>query len=370
MVAPSSEPLACTVYLECTTGMGDLLFDAAAGVTVALERGCVLPRVRSHWQRKDRHYEWPTIVHSALFQMDAPVFVRASRGKHNTMHANGGPFTDYSPSEQLNWPLHERARQDVVVVTFPTGPFVNGTCGGHSPTQWMRPLVPHATVEHLVARYRRVLRSIHIVNSSALPPAISERAVVHFRRGDRAAEPRTAHHSDRPADRLHGANGSASSRPSYERLDTAVVRWLVRASFPCHVVTDDPGWGALFTDRLRREGLDTSFYNRSTPVDDLAAMMHSRVIVRAALAPSRFSDLASVLSGVQLVSFVHQPVRRANGTRSSAAGSGQLGARNGSAMSSTRGSSGGASSSWLATHGLINSTFIELERFSATVDRV
>ena len=42
----------CTIFLECTSGLGDTLFDVAAGVTVALARACVLPRVRTRWQHR------------------------------------------------------------------------------------------------------------------------------------------------------------------------------------------------------------------------------------------------------------------------------------------------------------------------------
>ena len=30
----------CNIYLECTTGIGDLLIDAISGATLALARGC------------------------------------------------------------------------------------------------------------------------------------------------------------------------------------------------------------------------------------------------------------------------------------------------------------------------------------------
>ena len=50
--------LSCTVYLECTSGMGDLVPDAAAGTTVAIARGCQTPiRVRTRWP-SHRRYEW------------------------------------------------------------------------------------------------------------------------------------------------------------------------------------------------------------------------------------------------------------------------------------------------------------------------
>ena len=346
MPSPSTEPLACTVYLECTSGIGDLIFDAAAGVTVALERGCVMPLVRTHWQRKDRHYDWPALFTTSLFRMDAPTVAR------NMMHANGGPFPRgvYNASEQLNWPIDEHARQDVVVVTFPTGPrLVNGSCGTHYPTRWMLPLVPHASAMHLVSRFRDVLRSIRVLNTSELPSEIAKRAVVHYRRGDRYVniEPRTGHHPTR----VHSGPSSLTnaSRLAYHRLDTAVMTWLLRMRLPCHIITDDPIWGelvgarllliacgcrvtscpldaterrserrwlqaerrserrwlqaerrserslvagSLFVARLRHEGIDTSFREHSSPIDDLAAMMHARVIVRAAPVLSHFCELA------------------------------------------------------------------------------
>ena len=84
----------CTVFLECTSGIGDLLFDTLSGVTVALAaRGCTPPvRVRTRWQRRDRHYDWPALIRSELFVMDSPLPVPAHHGGLHRMHLNGGAW--------------------------------------------------------------------------------------------------------------------------------------------------------------------------------------------------------------------------------------------------------------------------------------
>jgi hypothetical protein len=109
----------------------------------------------------------------------------------------------------------------------------------------MLPLVPHASAKQLVSRFRDVLRSIRVLNSTELPSEIALRAVVHYRRGDRYIniEPRTGHHPTR----THSGPSSLSnaSRLAYHRLDTAVMTWLLRMRLPCHVITDDPIWGEL-----------------------------------------------------------------------------------------------------------------------------
>ena len=155
--------------------------------------------------------------------------------------------------------------------------------------------------------------------------------------------------------------------------------------------------GSLFVARLRHEGIDTSFREHSSPIDDLAAMMHARVIVRAApvsshfselaavligmqvlttapsLSPqvraapvsSHFSELAAVLSGVQLVAFAAP--RQASGEmispREMRLASGEM---SGNATGGAHhGVSGGAHQpvSWFVQHGLLNATYLDIEQY-------
>ena len=78
----------CNIYLECTTGIGDLLIDAISGATLALARGCGVagsavprtPRVHTKWERPDRHYDWPSLVASSHFEMARPMARPEHRG--------------------------------------------------------------------------------------------------------------------------------------------------------------------------------------------------------------------------------------------------------------------------------------------------
>ena len=117
--------------------------------------------------------------------------------------------------------------------------------------------------------------------------------------------------------------------------------------------------GSLFVARLRHEGIDTSFREHSSPIDDLAAMMHARVIVRAAPVSSHFSELAAVLSGVQLVAFAAP--RLASGEMRLASGETSGNATGGA----HHGVSGGAHQpvSWFVQHGLLNATYLDIEQY-------
>lgn len=294
----SSSPLACSVFLECTSGMGDIVPDTAAGVAIALERGCVKPRVRTRWQWKHRHYDWPSLIASDLFVMDAAEPVN---GHHATctsctsprhMHINGGPWPHsfYNTSEQLNRP---GAQPDIIVVTFPSLSAPNGSCGAHGHERWMAPLAPTTSPARLRARFVEVLRSVRLLNTSKLPALIEHKAVIHFRRGDMIAHGQSL---------LGGANRS-EALAVFESIDKAVLKWLVASRMPAHVVSDDPIWAAAYLQQLRAAGVQASFRPNATFVDDLNAMRAARVVVRAALT-SKFSELACSLSGVPLIVFL------------------------------------------------------------------
>ena len=161
----------------------------------------------------------------------------------------------------------------------------------------MSPITPHVPVATFDTIYGQVLRSVRVLNTTALPAAIGERVVIHYRRGDKLKQGEKLIHQ------ANGTSASASdSRAVFERIDEAVLRWVRRTGHPAHLITDDPQWGAQYVSRLRKAGIDTSFLPHSTPINDLAAMMGSKVVVRAAMV-SHFSDLACTLSGVPLVAF-------------------------------------------------------------------
>ena len=116
-------------------------------------------------------------------------------------------------------------------------------------------------------------------------------------------------------------------------------------------------------------------------------MMHARVIVRAAPVSSHFSELAAVLSGVQLVAFA--PPRLASGEMRLASGemispremrlaSGEMrlasgetsgnatgGAHHGVSGGAHQPVSGGAHQpvSWFVQHGLLNATYLDIEQY-------
>ena len=139
--------------------------------------------------------------------------------------------------------------------------------------------------------------------------------------------------------------------------------------------------GSLFVARLRHEGIDTSFREHSSPIDDLAAMMHARVIVRAAPVSSHFSELAAVLSGVQLVAFAAprqasgemispREMRLASGEMRLASGETSGNATGGAHHGVSGGAhqpvvSGGAHQpvSWFVQHGLLNATYLDIEQY-------
>jgi len=116
-------------------------------------------------------------------------------------------------------------------------------------------------------------------------------------------------------------------------------------------------------------------------------MMHARVIVRAAPVSSHFSELAAVLSGVQLVAFAAP--RQASGEmispREMRLASGEMispremrlasGETSGNATGGAHhGVSGGAHQpvvsggahqpvSWFVQHGLLNATYLDIEQY-------
>jgi hypothetical protein len=170
----------CSVYLECTTGIGDMLLDTLSGVTVALARGCkpgdVL--VRTKFERADRRYDWPALVQSDIFRM-APTLAHPQ---------HRGPW-------RVAGGLHDSAT--LVTVTFPDVRWPNGSCGEHTISRWMvgTPVVPADTTrEGLLSIFRRVARSVWFTcDVIALPVDIGERTVIHARRGDKIREGYSSH---------------------------------------------------------------------------------------------------------------------------------------------------------------------------------
>ena len=79
-------------------------------VTIALERGCVRPRVRTRWQHLHRKYEWPDLFASDLFVMDSPLPVLHDSYTMHHQKINGGPWPHqyYNASEAAA----ARARED------------------------------------------------------------------------------------------------------------------------------------------------------------------------------------------------------------------------------------------------------------------
>ena len=118
-------------------------------------------------------------------------------------------------------------------------------------------------------------------------------------------------------------------------------------------------------------------------------MMHARVIVRAAPVSSHFSELAAVLSGVQLVAFAAPrlasgEMRLASGeTSGNATGGAHHGVSGGAHQpvswfvqtgGAHHGVSGGAHQpvvsggahqpvSWFVQHGLLNATYLDIEQY-------
>ena len=281
----------CAVYIECTTGMGDVLADAISGVTVALERGCVRPTVHTRWQRRSRHYPWPSLVSSELFTMAEAVAVGPDELRHGAPLAplkyGGGP-----------WPRQYHVDFDspsTVVVTYPRPPFLNGSCGNHDIEHWVAPLVSGVAHERLVERFRQVAHSVRLVNTTMpLPADIGERTVVHARRGD-MLDP---HH-------LTAWGG----KELLDRVYEAVVSYLQAKGSLAYLATDDPVWGRSYAAHLRAAGIDTAFNEQAAASDDLRAMMHARQVVLAGL-QSKFSTLASLLAGVPLVHFASKAATR------------------------------------------------------------
>lgn len=295
---------ACHVYLECTTGLGDMILDVISGVSVALERGCVRPLVHTRWEWKDRKYDWPRILHSELFLMDEAIPVDPSelwslhhRAKTSPLHMHGGA-----------WPARfnlSSSNPSTVIVTYPTIQHPEGNCGSHSVDRWLPAMLPGVPQPRLLDVTRRVALSLRFP-TAALPPAgMASRVVVHARRGDKL-EPT----------RLAKEGGEANLRRVYE----GVIDWLRHAGHSqAYLVTDDPQWGRSYAERLNARGIDTLFNFSSSPMDDLQIMLGGKAIILAALVSSKFSALAATLSGVPLYHFALAAPAAGNHSNSAAA---------------------------------------------------
>lgn len=283
---PQSRPwLNCSVYLECTTGIGDLTMDIISGVSVALGRGCVAPvTIHTRWERADRHYDWAAIVSSDLITFSRPVRIGDDR---SCLHSDGSCHAHRRPWPGLGGPPSSLPAHVVVVPIQRTGNLFS--CGLHTPRNWMASQLPGMAHAGLVAAFLRVARSIHF-RSVSLPPDMHRRAVIHARRGDKIGL---------------GFN----SEPMLAQIYAAVERWASQHAAGAHaeytgvyLVSDDPRWAFTFSARLRALGVDLVHNATATPTDDLAALMSGALIVRAATI-SQFSNLASILSGVPMLSF-------------------------------------------------------------------
>ena len=276
-----------------------MIIDAISGVTVALERGCVVPQVHTRWQRRSRLYDWPSLIRSEYFTMRKAVPVDANELRNGnptgTLKHGGGP-----------WPSRYGAvsgAADTIVVTFPRGPYVNGSCGDHQVGRWIMPLVPHVPYSQVVERFRQVAQSVHIVQTSPLPQGIRDRVVVHARRGDMLQPDHVTAHG---------------GLPLLKRVYGAAIGYLLAHRRAAYLATDDPGWGQEYANRLRAAGVDTLFNPKATTSDDLRAMMAAKEVVLAGL-HSKFSTLASLLAGVPLVHFATAEAMRAFANGSAAA---------------------------------------------------
>lgn len=84
-----------------------------------------------------------------------------------------------------------------------------------------------------------------------------------------------------------------------------VQSWLLanrEAYVGAYLVSDDPKWAEGYVRRLQASGIDVLHNHTATPTDDLAALMSGSLIARAAVI-SQFSNLASIMSGIPLLSF-------------------------------------------------------------------
>ena len=171
----------CSVFVECATGMGDLLFDIVAGVVVARRHGCPHPTVFTHWYSPERAYDFSRVLESPFFRMAKPVRIKAGPGRRAwpgvPLAANGRqPGTDVI-QVAVTFPSVNAVARDV-------GHAVSG-CGQHSVRRWTAPLLPGVSTEDLVRDTWRIGHSICLRHHRAFPADIHERVVMHVRRGDK-----------------------------------------------------------------------------------------------------------------------------------------------------------------------------------------
>ena len=69
-----------------------------------------------------------------------------------------------------------------------------------------------------------------------------------------------------------------------------------------YLATDDAAFGANFSSSMRARGIDVVFAPDATAFDDLCALSHSKLIIKASTT-SQFSSMAAALGAVPMLSF-------------------------------------------------------------------
>ncbi len=231
----------CTVFVSCTTGLGDLMFETFSAVSIVLLSGCEHANVITSYTREHGYYN--------LSRIQSPYFT-------------------YYPAEKYNWVKKPQ-------YTLPWSSKVFNPECGIKDYKWVSSMYMH-TEEKTIHTMKQVSSSIYLDKCNDRTVDIS----VHSRRGDKIKTKWSS---------------VTSLRYNYDKF----TLWLINNKIQhISLASDDHKWAVRYIKELKLHSIQVT-YKKNSAIEDLCMLHKSRMVVRLGTA-STFSAISAILGHVNL----------------------------------------------------------------------
>ena len=231
----------CDISISCNTGLGDLMFETFSAVTITTLSGCKHTNVIAAFMRQHGYYNLSRITSSH--------------------------FT-FLPKETYSWFA-------IPGVVLPMGNTTFSKQCGIKNDEWVSYFTGYDA-----ALARSTLKQIaHSIKIDAC--ASSSNIGVHSRRGDKITN-------------------KWSSVSSLEYNYRYFLKWAsANHIHDISLTTDDKNWAREYSRKLKHMGIDVSYDNTNSAIDDLCMLTTAKTIIRLGTC-STFSAIASIISNKKL----------------------------------------------------------------------
>ena len=232
----------CTVFVSCTTGLGDLMFETFSAVSIALLSGCQHANVIAAYTREHGYYN--------LSRIRSPHFT-------------------YYPAEEYSWD-----KRPQYILPWSSKIFIP-ECGIKD-YKWISSNYMHSEndTRHII---KQVTRSIYLDNCNTEFVNIS----VHSRRGDKIKTKWSS---------------KSSLRYNYDMF----TKWLISNNIKyISLASDDHIWATRYINVLHEHAIHVTYNKKNSALDDLCMLHKSRKVVRLGTT-STFSAISAILGHVNL----------------------------------------------------------------------